>query len=522
MRPGIFFLLLLISVCARAQTVFPLYDGPPPGTENWDWEEGISIDNPVQQKFVYNVTQPSLTAYLPPAHLATGTGIVIAPGGGFHFLSVVNEGSEVAKWLNTFGVAAFVLKYRLVKSETDDPFTEVSTKPDAMADMRSVFPYVTADGQAAVAYLREHARQFNLKTDQIGIIGFSAGGDVTMRTALSGEGNSRPNFAAPIYPAMIDLADAAVPTDTIPLFVAVAADDQLGLMPASLKLFEKWTAAGQPAELHAYERGGHGFGMLKQHLPSDDWPKRFRAWLKLHGYLLKLDPNKYERLYGQDAVERGKLDKIKQMQTDYSQLSRYREANEALPKPKPREQRVVLIGNSITDAWASLDSTFFVENNFVGRGISGQTSPQLLLRFRQDVLGLSPHTVVIHIGTNDVAENTGPYDPEYTMSNIRSMVELAQSNNVKVILASVLPATKFEWNRGLGDRSSMIINLNQRLAAYAKSAGIPFVDYHTALSNTKGGMEPEFAADGVHPTTQGYEVMKSLLLPVVKHARERE
>lgn len=417
------------------------------------------MDNPVQQKFVYNVTQPSLTVYLPPAHLATGTGIVIAPGGGFHFLSVVNEGSEVAEWLNTFGVAAFVLKYRLVKSETDDPFTEVSTKPDAMADMRSVFPYVTADGQAAVAYLREHARQFNLKTDQIGIIGFSAGGDVTMRTALFGEGNSRPNFAAPIYPAMIDLAEATVPTDTMPLFVAVAADDQLGLMPASLKLFEKWTAAGKPAELHAYERGGHGFGMLKQYLPSDDWPKRFRAWLKLHGYLLKLDPNKYERLYGQDAVERGKLDKIKQMQTDYPQLSRYREANEALSKPKPGEQRVVLIGNSITDAWASLDSTFFVENNFVGRGISGQTSPQLLLRFRQDVLGLlglSPHAVVIHIGTNDVAENTGPYDPEYTMSNICSMVELAQSNNVKVILASVLPATKFEWNRGLGDRSNML------------------------------------------------------------------
>jgi len=504
MRTGILIICLLLNLAAKAQAIIPLYDGPAPGTEDWDWEEGVSTGNPVGQKFVYNVTQPTLTAYLPPAHLATGTGVVIAPGGAFHFLSVVNEGSDVAEWLNGFGVAAFVLKYRLVKSDTDDPFTEVSTKPDAVAAMRSVFPLVAADGQAAVAYLREHADKYSLKTNQIGMMGFSAGADVTMRTTFFGEGNSRPDFIAPIYPPMIDLATAPVPVDTVPLFVAVAADDQLGLLPSSLSLFQKWEAAGQPAELHVYERGGHGFGMLEQNLPSDHWPEQFRAWLKLHGYLKKLDLNKYERLYGQDAVARGKLEKVKQMQTDYALLSRYRTANADLPAAKPGEQRVVFLGNSITEGWVRSDS---------------QTSPQLLLRFRQDVLDLQPKAVVIHIGTNDVAENTGPYDPEYTMSNVRSMVELARGKGIKVVLAAVLPATKFEWNRGLGDRSQMIIDLNRRLVEYAESTGVPFVDYHGALTNSAGGMDQQFAADGVHPTAAGYAVMKKLLLPVIDRLR---
>jgi lysophospholipase L1-like esterase len=207
-------------------------------------------------------------------------------------------------------------------------------------------------------------------------------------------------------------------------------------------------------------------------------------------------------------------------QTDFAQLSRYRAANEALPAPAPEEQRVVFLGNSITEGWARQDPAFFTENHFVGRGISGQTSPQLLLRFRQDVLDLNPHTVVIHIGTNDVAENTGPYDPEFTLGNIQSMTELARTNGVKVILAAVLPATKFGWRPALGDRSQMIIELNRKLADYAQSENIPFVDYHAALTNAVGGMDPEYAEDGVHPTAMGYAIMKELVLSVIERVRE--
>ncbi len=197
---------------------------------------------------------------------------------------------------------------------------------------------------------------------------------------------------------------------------------------------------------------------------------------------------------------------------DFANLARYRAANEALPPPAPDGRRVVLIGNSITDGWARKYPGFFSDHDLVGRGISGQTSPQLLLRFRQDVLDLQPDAVVIHIGTNDVAENTGPYDPEFTLGNIQSMVELARANDIRVYLASVLPATGFGWRQELGDRSGMIVELNRRLAAYAAAEGIPYIDYHAALRNDANGMDATLAADGVHPTAEGYAIMEALLL----------
>ena len=208
-------------------------------------------------------------------------------------------------------------------------------------------------------------------------------------------------------------------------------------------------------------------------------------------------------------------------QTDFANLARYQDANAALPAPSADEQRVVFLGNSITEGWVRKDSAFFADNNFVGRGISGQTSPQLLLRFRQDVIDLDPFAVVIHIGTNDVAENTGPYDPDFTVGNIRSMVELAQANDIRVILAAVVPSTSFGWRPEVGDRSAMIVLLNRRLEELAAEKGIPFVDYHAALRNADNGMDAELAADGVHPTQQGFAVMKALVLPVVEEVRSR-
>ena len=203
------------------------------------------------------------------------------------------------------------------------------------------------------------------------------------------------------------------------------------------------------------------------------------------------------------------------MAEDFGNLARFREANAGLNDPDPEENRVVFLGNSITEGWARTDPDFFTVHNFIGRGISGQTSAQLLLRFRQDVIDLHPKVVVIHIGTNDVAENTGPYDPDFTMGNIRSMVELARANDIKVVLASVLPSTKFEWNRALGDRSDMIIDLNQRIHDFAEAASIPFVDYHAAMRNDRNGMDPDLAEDGVHPTSKGFGIMKNLVLPVI-------
>ena len=128
-------------------------------------------------------------------------------------------------------------------------------------------------------------------------------------------------------------------------------------------------------------------------------------------------------------------------------LDRYAEANAALPAPAKGEKRVVFIGNSITDGWPNAHPDFFKSNNYVGRGISGQTSPQLLSRFRQDVINLKPVAVLINIGTNDVAQNTGPYNEEFTLGNIMSMAELADANGIKVILSSVTPAGEYPWRK---------------------------------------------------------------------------
>jgi lysophospholipase L1-like esterase len=281
-------------------------------------------------------------------------------------------------------------------------------------------------------------------------------------------------------------------------------------MPHSIDVYKKWFEAKQPSELHIYEKGGHGFGMRKNNIPTDTWYERFGDWLKMQGFLKKTNPSKYEKLYGEESVAQYAIQEFERMKVDFGNLAKFKTANKKITAPKPNENRVVFLGNSITEAWANVDSTFFIKNNFIGRGISGQTSVQLLLRFRQDVLSLKPKVVLINIGTNDIAENTGPYDPDFTFGNIQSMAEIAKTNGIKVILSSVLPATNFEWRRSLGNRSAMILELNNRLKTYSEANKIPFIDYHSAMKNEENGMNPDLAEDGVHPTLKGYKIMESL------------
>jgi len=199
----------------------------------------------------------------------------------------------------------------------------------------------------------------------------------------------------------------------------------------------------------------------------------------------------------------------------YKMNDKYKNENLAIANSKSNEKRVVFLGNSITEGWVEMDKTFFEENNYIGRGISGETSPQLLLRFRSDVIDLKPKLVVIHIGTNDIAENTSPYDEDFTVHNINSMVDLAQANGIKVILASVVPTTTFGWRPELGDCSQKIIELNQRIKNLADKYDLDFADYHQALKNEVNGMNKDLAEDGVHPTPLGYDVMKSVVEPII-------
>lgn len=196
-------------------------------------------------------------------------------------------------------------------------------------------------------------------------------------------------------------------------------------------------------------------------------------------------------------------------------LDRYGEANAALPVPAKGEKRVVFIGNSITDGWPNAHPDFFKSNNYVGRGISGQTSPQLLSRFRQDVINLKPVAVLINIGTNDVAQNTGPYNEEFTLGNIMSMAELADANGIKVILSSVTPAGEYPWRKEIKDVPQKIMSLNAKIKAYAKEKGFSYIDYFSVMCDENNALKSNLGTDGVHPNEEGYKIMEATAKKVI-------
>jgi lysophospholipase L1-like esterase len=202
---------------------------------------------------------------------------------------------------------------------------------------------------------------------------------------------------------------------------------------------------------------------------------------------------------------------------DWGQISRYDQANKELIAKGVDSTRVVLIGNSITDAWPFTRPDFFKDNNLVGRGISGQTSPQFLVRFRNDVINLQPAVMVLNVATNDIAENTGTYNEDFTFGNICSMVQLAKRAGIRVILTSVLPAGQFPWRPSVTDGPEKIFSLNARISKLAEDERVPFVDYYSSMLAKDGrSMISDYTQDGVHPNAKGYEVMENLLLPVIK------
>jgi acetyl esterase/lipase len=264
--------------------IIPLWSESAAGGEAWPSGEQEAV-RPNGRHGVRNVTQPTLTAYLPDPAAATGTAVIVCPGGAWHYLAIHHEGVDVASWLTAHGIAAFILKYRLVHTG-DDLNRELE---EAMADparlaavIAAIGPQVLADGQQAVRLARQRAAEWGVAADRIGMLGFSAGGMVATNVALTHDAASRPDFLAAIYTA--PYADVPVPADAPSLFALCAADDPMAA-PLSLRLFSRWQAAGHPAELHIYARGGHGFGMLKVGLPSDAWIERFHDWLQAQGLL---------------------------------------------------------------------------------------------------------------------------------------------------------------------------------------------------------------------------------------------
>lgn len=194
---------------------------------------------------------------------------------------------------------------------------------------------------------------------------------------------------------------------------------------------------------------------------------------------------------------------------DWADLEHFREANKALAPPAPGEDRVVFMGNSITIGWLHKVPEFFEGKPYVNRGISGQTTPQMLLRFRQDVLDLSPKVVVILAGTNDIAGNTGPMTLEQILDNLKSMAELALANGVEPVLSSVLPAYDYPWRPGL-QPNIKIPKLNAMIKNYAALSGIVYLDYFSEMADSRNGLDNTLATDEVHPTEKGYRMMAPL------------
>jgi lysophospholipase L1-like esterase len=202
---------------------------------------------------------------------------------------------------------------------------------------------------------------------------------------------------------------------------------------------------------------------------------------------------------------------------DWPNLNRFRAENALLGAPEKSEKRVVFMGNSITQGWIEKRPEFFSKNPYINRGISGQTTPQMLIRFRQDVIALQPKVVVILAGTNDIAGNTGPSTLEMIEDNLASMAELANANEIRVVLSSALPAYDYPWKSGM-EPAEKIVTLNAWIKSYCEKRGFTYLDYFTPMADDRHGMKAELTYDGVHANVAGYKVMEPLVQDAIRRA----
>lgn len=262
--------------------VLPLWPDGAIGSESWkNPEKEYSFSEPWAHRIIRNVSNPTLTIFLPEPDAATGTGVIVCPGGGHHFLAIDHEGYDVARWLNTHGIAAFVLKYRVIQTPDDEAEFLIAREnmgESLQNNMPTHLPIVIADGQQALRVVRRHANEWGLNPKRIGMMGFSAGAHLTALVTIVSESDIRPDFIAPIYGGLWGWGASEVKADLPPLFAAIASDDLLAL-DVCVGLYSAWIAAKNSAELHCYASGGHGFGMIPQGLPTDTWIERFYEWL---------------------------------------------------------------------------------------------------------------------------------------------------------------------------------------------------------------------------------------------------
>jgi acetyl esterase/lipase len=270
-------ILTFLMACSAYSQVVNIWPGAAPGSENWTQKERTVENTPVGT-VIFNVVTPTLTAYLPEKSQASGTGVIIAPGGAFVALAIDLEGHQVARWLQAKGIAAFVLKYRIMEKRGEGI--------PAM-NMDEVSKFGIADGIQAVKVVRQHAAEWGIAADRVGFIGFSAGAMVTSGVLLQKDEAARPNFAAMIYGGPFG-AMPPIPAKLPPMFMAWAQDDPLTLEPV-VKFYDALKSAGHKPEVHVFNAGGHGFGMKKQGTSSDHWIDSYYYWLQAQGFIRRAE-----------------------------------------------------------------------------------------------------------------------------------------------------------------------------------------------------------------------------------------
>jgi acetyl esterase/lipase len=262
----------MVMACSAYSQTVNVWPGVAPGSEHWTQKERVAENTPIGT-VVFNVVTPTLTAYLPERSKATGIGVIIAPGGAFVALAINLEGNDVARWLQERGIAAFVLKYRIMEKKQEGL--------PANMNMDEAGKYGIEDGVQAIKVVRQHAAEWGISPDRVGFMGFSAGAMVTSGVLLQADAAARPNFAALIYGAPFGVMPA-IPAKLPPIFMAWAQDDPLVLGPV-VKFQDALMSAGQKPEVHIFSAGGHGFGMKKQGTSSDYWIDEFYYWLQDQG-----------------------------------------------------------------------------------------------------------------------------------------------------------------------------------------------------------------------------------------------
>ncbi len=270
-------LLFLIPTLCLSQEIIEL---PAENTTGlvWNGEAERFMFADWQTEVVINVSQPTMEVFRPESSIANGSSVIIAPGGGLLAHSIEKEGNQVARWLADKGMTAFVLSYRLLPITRDQLSNLPRDDGQIVPMVRPVLPLSVKDGMNAVSYVRENADRWDLDPEKIGLMGFSAGGAVTVATVLQADEGSQPNYIVPVYPWMKVLADYELPEELPPMLVICASDDPLLIGPDSVKLYSQWIDEGGLAGMHMYSKGGHGFGMDSNGLPSDSWISRFYEW----------------------------------------------------------------------------------------------------------------------------------------------------------------------------------------------------------------------------------------------------